>query len=116
MLAPLRITERTIDDILVLELDGQLVFDEGARILREHLMASLNAGSRHLLLDLHKVTYVDSGGIGALVEMHTFVERMGGRLLLTRPSRSAERVLNITHLWSVLEVFEEEETAVRKMH
>jgi anti-anti-sigma factor len=116
MLAPLRITERTIDEILVLQLDGQLVFDEGVRILRDHLKASLDAGSRHVLLDLHDVTYVDSGGIGALVEMHTLALRMGGRMLLTRPSRCAERVLNITHLWSVLEVFEEEEAAVREMH
>jgi anti-anti-sigma factor len=116
MLAPLRITERPVADTLLLELTGHLVFDEGDRILRDRIHALVDAGSRLILLDLHDVTYVDSGGIGALVEMYLHVTKLGGRLAVIRPGPCAQRVLQITHLTSAIEVFDDEAAAVRGIH
>ena len=117
MLAPLRINERPVGDTKLLELSGHLVFDdEGDQILRERVHALVDAGSRRILLDLHDVTYVDSGGIGAVVEMYLHVAKVGGRLALMRPGPCARRVLQITHLESALDVFEDEETAIRGIH
>ena len=113
MSAPLRITERSVGDVVFLHLEGHLVFDEGDRILRDRITALVDAGSRSLLVDLHDVTYIDSGGIGALVEMYIYVSRRGGRLVLLRPSHVADRVLHITHLSSTFQIFEEEPAAVR---
>jgi len=113
MSAPLRITERSVGEIVFLHLDGHLVFDEGDRILRERVIELVEAGSRSLLIDLHDVTYIDSGGIGALVEMYIYVTRHGGRFVLLRPSHVADRVLHITHLTSTFQIFEEEAAAVR---
>ena len=116
MLAPLRITERPVADTLLLELNGHLVFDEGDRILRDRIHALVDAGARLILLDLHDVTYVDSGGIGALVEMYLHVTKLGGRLAVVRPGPCAQRVLQITHLTSAIEVFDDEDAAVRGIH
>jgi anti-sigma B factor antagonist len=116
MQAPLRITERAVGDTKVLELSGHLVFDEGDQILRDHVHALVDAGERRILLDLHDVTYVDSGGIGAVVELFLHVAKVGGRLALMRPGPSSRRVLQITHLTSALDVFEDEETALRGIH
>lgn len=116
MLAPLRITERPVGDTLLLELTGHLVFDEGDRVLRDRIHELAAAGIRRILLDLHEVTYVDSGGIGALVEMYLHVTRLGGRLAVLRASACARRVLSITHLTSAIEMFEDEETAIRAIH
>jgi anti-anti-sigma factor len=116
MLAPLRITERPIADTLLLELNGHLVFDEGDRVLRDRIHALVDAGSRRFLLDLHDVTYVDSGGVGALVEMYLHVTRLGGRLALLRPGPCAQRVLDITHLRTAIDVFDDEESALRGIH
>ena len=116
MLAPLRITERPIGDTKLLELSGRLVFDDGDQILRERIHALVDAGSRRILLDLRDVTYVDSGGIGAVVEMYLHVTKVGGRLALMRPGPCARRVLQITHLMSALDVFEDEDTAIREIH
>ena len=115
MSAPLRITERSIGEILILHLDGHLVFDEGDRILRERVTEAFRTGSRFVIIDLHDVTYVDSGGIGALVEMYMHVLRRGGRLRLLRPSACAERVLHITHLASVFDLYDDEEAAIRSL-
>ena len=46
------------------------VFDEGDRMLRDRVTSLVNAGARLLLIDLHEVSYIDSGGIGALAQMH----------------------------------------------
>jgi anti-sigma B factor antagonist len=116
MLAPLRINERPVGDTKLLELSGHLVFDEGDQILRDRIHALVDEGSRRILLDLHDVTYVDSGGIGAVIEMYLHVTRVGGRLALLRPGPCARRVLQITHLTTALDVFEDEETAIRGIH
>lgn len=115
MSAPLRITERSIGDVVIFHLAGHLVFDEGDRLLRERVMQALEAGSRFLIIDLCEVSYVDSGGIGALVEMYNQVNRRGGHLKLLCPSACADRVLHITHLSSVFEIFHDEDAAVRSM-
>ena len=116
MPAPLRIAERSVGDTLLLKLTGHLVFDEGDRILRDRIHEAAAAGSRRILLDLHDVTYVDSGGIGAVVELYLYLARMGGRLALMCPGPCAQRVLQITHLISALDVFDDEASAIRGIH
>ncbi len=115
MSAPLRITERLVDGVLVLQLAGHLVFDEGDRIFREHVAAAVDAGRRFLLVDLEHVTYIDSGGVGALVEVFMRVLNRGGRLTLLRPNACAMRVLDMTRLTPVFEIFHDEEQAVVAM-
>lgn len=115
MSVPLRITERSTNGVVVLQLEGHLVFDEGDRKLRERVTSLVDAGARLLLIDLHAVSYIDSGGIGGLVQMYVNVSRRGGRLTLLCPSSCANRVLQITHLSTVFEIFDNEEQAVRSM-
>ena len=116
MLAPLRITERAIGDVVVLHLEGQLVFDEGDRIFRDRVKDLARMGSRYILVDLCDVTYIDSGGVGAVVEMYLHLMKLGGRLALVRLSSCAQRVLQITHLSTALDVFEDEDSAIRGVH
>jgi anti-sigma B factor antagonist len=113
MSAPLQIAQRVADGIAVFELSGHLVFDEGDRIFRDQVKAFAAAGGRRLIVDLSRVSYVDSGGIGSLVEMYLHLVRRGGQLKILRPSTAARRVLQITQLDTVLETFEEDEQAIR---
>lgn len=113
MSAPLHIVQRVASGIAVFELSGHLVFDEGDRIFRDQVKAFAAAGGRRLIVDLSRVSYVDSGGIGSLVEMYLHLMRRGGHLKLLSPSACARRVLQITQLDCVLEIFEEEEAALR---
>ncbi len=112
MPAPLSISERIIGDVVMLELRGRLVFDEGDRELRERVTSLAQAGSRQMLVGLKDVSYIDSGGVGALVEMFLHVTRRGGRFKLLCPSPCAHRVLDITHLRTVFEIFGDEPTAL----
>lgn len=89
----------------VLELSGHLVFDEGEREFREDVLSLVGAGRIRILVDLRNVTYIDSGGIGGLVGMFLHVRRQGGDMKLVCPSHRADRVLNITKLIEVFDVF-----------
>jgi anti-sigma B factor antagonist len=115
MSVPLQLAERSAGDVVILELHGHLVFDDGDRALRVHVRRLAAEGRRSILIDLGDVSYVDSGGIGALVQLYNELVRQGGQLKLLHPSPHSERVLEITRLVSVFEIFEDEEKALRSM-
>ncbi len=112
MSSRLQITERTVGDVVIFGLSGQLVYDEGTRLLRHTLTTAVAAGARKCLLDLEQITYLDSAGVGSLVEMFRHVTRRGGQLKLLRPSPCARRVLGITHLTAVFDIFDDEPDAL----
>jgi anti-sigma B factor antagonist len=113
MSAPLQIAQRVAGGVAVFELSGHLVFDEGDRIFRDQVKAFAAAGGRRLIVDLSRVSYVDSGGIGSLVEMYLHLMKRGGHLKILQPSAPSRRVLQITQLDTVFEIFDEEEQAIR---
>ena len=115
MSVPLQLAEKMAGDVVVLQLHGHLVFDEGDRILRDYVHALARAGRTSILLDLADVSYIDSGGIGALVQLYTELSATGGRLKLLHPSWPSTRVLQITHLTSVFEIFDDENAAIASM-
>jgi anti-sigma B factor antagonist len=113
MAAPLKITERRAGPVAVLEFSGHLVADEGASWCLQQVSLLVTAGWLNILVDLRNVTYMDSGGVGALVASFVHVSRRGGRLKLLCPSPRCARVLGISGLSAVFEVFENEEEALR---
>lgn len=114
MSAPLNITRRTDGDVVILQLAGRLIFDEaGQHLLREEITSLVAGGRRDILLDLRGVTHMDSGGVGALAAVSLHVVKRGGSLKLLTPSDRVLRVLHVTHLESVFEIFSEESDAVR---
>lgn len=115
MSSRLQITERAAGDVVIFRLSGDLVYDEGTRMLRQVLTRAVAAGTRKCLLDLEHVTYLDSAGVGSLVEMFRHVTRRDGQLKLLRPSACARRVLGITHLTAVFDIFDDEPDALRNL-
>jgi anti-sigma B factor antagonist len=112
MSAPLRIAERRMGTVTVFELSGGLVYDQGTKLLRDVLTKAVAAGTRACLVDMHGITYLDSGGVGSLVSVYRHVMRHGGQLKIVRPSPSAARVLDITKLTTVFEIFPDEPSAL----
>jgi anti-sigma B factor antagonist len=113
MTAPLKITERHAGPVAVLELSGQLIADEGACKCLQQVSLLVIAGWLNVLVDLRNVTYIDSGGVGSLVASFVHVSRRGGRLKILCPSARASRVLDISGLVEVFEIYEREDEALR---
>lgn len=114
MESPLRITQRTVAGVTIFDVSGRLVFSGGEEsLLRNEVAARVSAGDRKLLVDLSSVTYIDSGGVGSLVTAYLHTVRRGGQLKLVCPNERVCRVLKITHLTSVLDVFENQAEALK---
>lgn len=114
MSASLVMTQRSVAGVVIVELRGALLYDdEGERLFRDQVTSLVAAGERHLLIDLSQVTHMDSGSVGTLVAVHLHTLKRGGMVKLLSPSERVVRVLHITRLESIFEVFPTEDLAVR---
>jgi anti-sigma B factor antagonist len=107
------IPERSIGDVTVLEVPSQVVFYEGAALLRARITDLLDQGRVKLLLDLGHVTYLDSFGVGVIAGKYVSARGKGGNLKLLRPSARCVHVLKIARLMDIFESFDDEDAAIR---
>lgn len=103
---------RTVGDVTVLDLKGNLTLGTGEQKMREVIDELLARGQTKLLLNLAAVPVLDSSGIGAIIKSFTTAKKDGGKLKLVNLSRLARQLLSITGLLSVLEVFDDEASAL----
>lgn len=108
----LQVARRNVGNVSVFTLQGALAYEEGTRVLREELTSAVSNGERLCLLDLRDVTYLDSGGVGLLVAMFRHVTSRGGQFKLLSPSAPARRVLGISQLTRVFDIFDDEKDAL----
>ena len=104
------IQERRVGTVTILALKGRLVLDDGDVLLRERVDALVSRGEVRIVIDFSDLDYVDSAGIGVLIGKYLSVRRKGGSLKLLR--LSMHHALEITHLLTVFETFDDEDTAV----
>ena len=107
----MKIIARTLNDVTILELEGQLAL-EGSAAFRKQASTAIDAGARKLIVDLAGVDYMDSMGLGELISCHTVLSRMDGSLKLLHLSRRLYHLLVITKLHTVLETFDSESAAI----
>ncbi len=107
------VTTRRVGDVSVLDVSGRITLGESSSILRESLREC--AGARHpsVLLNLEEVNYIDSSGIGELVSGYTNIRDAGGQLKLLNLTKRVKDLLQITKLYTVFEVFDDEAAAIQ---
>ncbi len=108
----MEITERSVDGVTVLDLDGKILLGEGDEVLRHTVRSLIAGGTRKLLLNLAAVPHVDSAGLGELVRCHTRMVHAGGSVKLLNLTARMQDLLSITKLATVFESFESEDSAV----
>jgi anti-sigma B factor antagonist len=109
---PLEITQREINGVYLLALRGRLVLGQessGLRTMVDNLLAS---GLTRIVLNLEHVNYVDSAGLGALIEMHRNTKAKGGSLKLCNLGPNLKRALEIARLLPIFETCPTETAAV----
>jgi anti-sigma B factor antagonist len=109
----LEISERVADGVKVLDLAGSIKLGESANYLRGRLKEALENGDGQLVLDLSRVHYVDSAGLGALVACCTTARNGGGNVKLARPAKQFREQLKTTRLCTVFDVYDSVEEALR---
>ena len=112
-MAELNISERQVGDITVLDMDGKITIGEGSVALRTAVRRLLEEGKKKILLNLAKVGYIDSSGIGELVSSYTAIGKEdGGQLKLLNLTQKLQDLLTITKLLTVFDVYESEDEAL----
>ena len=105
------IIERTINDVTVLDLEGNLALDENARF-RKYVIGVVEAGVRKLIINLANVKYIDSCGLGELISCYATLHQVDGHVKLLHLNNRLQHLLSITKLDSVFETFDSEPAAV----
>ncbi len=104
---------RQVGDVTVVDVSGRITLGDGATAFRDTLRDLVTKGNKKLLLNLAEVSYIDSSGIGELVSGFTTVNNQGGQVKLLNLTKRVKDLLQITKLYTVFEVFDDEATAVR---
>jgi anti-sigma B factor antagonist len=108
-----KLSNRQVGDVTVVDATGRITLGEGASTLRDSMRDLAAKGNKKLLLNLSEVSYIDSSGIGEMVSSYTTITNHGGQLKLLGLSKRVKDLLQITKLYTVFEVFDDEASAVR---
>jgi anti-sigma B factor antagonist len=108
----LTIASREVDGVTVLDLNGRITLGEGSVQIRDAIRDLIGKGQKRILLDLGEVNYIDSSGLGELVSAYTTVKNQGAALKLLKLTRKVHDLLQLTKLYTVFEVYDDEIIAV----
>jgi anti-sigma B factor antagonist len=107
----MKIIERTLNDILVLDLDGNLALEANAEF-RKQVNVAIDAGARKLIVNFARVPYMDSSGLGELIACYITLRQVDGHLKLIHLSDRLQTLMAITKLGAIFETFDSEPAAV----
>ncbi len=108
----MKVATRQVDGITILDLSGRITLGEGSVTLRDAIRDLVGKGSRKILLNLGNVNYIDSSGIGEMVSAFTSVKNAGGELKLLNLTKKVHDLLQITKLYTVFDIKDDETTAI----
>jgi anti-sigma B factor antagonist len=106
------INARQNGDVCLLDVSGKITLGDGSVVIRDAVKKLVADGTKKIVLNLGEVTYIDSSGIGELVSAFTSVSNTGGNLKLLNLTKRVQDLLQITKLYTVFEVFNDEASAV----
>jgi anti-sigma B factor antagonist len=107
-----KLTTRQVGDVTVVDAAGRITLGEGASMFRDTIRDLAAAGHKKLLLNLAEISYIDSSGIGELVSAFTSVRNQGGELKLLNLTKKVHDLLQITKLYTVFDVKDDEAAAI----
>jgi anti-sigma B factor antagonist len=109
----MQIEQRIVGDVAIVKVTGDITLgQESDVILKDKINSLLQQGHRKVLLDLGDVSYVDSAGLGQLVQVHATTTRQGGTLKVLHVTRRLRDLLVLTKLLVVFDAHESEAEAL----
>ncbi|HTV57632.1 MAG TPA: STAS domain-containing protein [Verrucomicrobiae bacterium] len=109
----LRMTDRQIDGVDVVEIEGRIVLGEESNQFREKVKSLLAAGNKKVVLNMANVSYIDSAGLGTLVATFHSARTQGATLKLANLGNKFKEVLQVTKLMTVFDTYDSETAAVQ---
>jgi anti-sigma B factor antagonist len=108
----LTIASREVDGVAVLDLSGRITLGEGSVQLRDAVRGLISKGRKNILLNMGDVNYVDSSGLGELVSAYTTAKNQQAEVKLLNLTRKVHDLLQLTKLYTVFDIFDDEASAI----
>jgi anti-sigma B factor antagonist len=112
---PVPMTTRSFADAVIVEVSGRIVLGEESANFR-HFVKDLLGECKQIVLDLGKVTHIDSTGLGVLVGLLTSARKAGGGMKLANLNPRLVDVLGVTKLMTIFETFDRPEDAAQSFN
>ena len=109
----MKASNRQVGGVTIVDLSGRITLGEGSVVLRDTIRDLVSKGKNKILLNLADVTYIDSSGIGELVSAFTTVRNQSGELKLLKLTKKVHDLLQITKLYTVFDIKDDEAVAVQ---
>lgn len=109
----MKIATREVDHVTIVDISGRIVLGDETGQLRDTVCGLISQKKTKIILNLAEVDYIDSSGVGELVGSFTTVRKSGGELKLLNLTQKVQDVLQVTKLYTVFDVKEDEFTAVK---
>jgi len=106
------IQERRIGNVTVLDMDGNIKISGNNVALPKAIRSLVDQGRNQVVLNLARVTYIDSSGLGELISSHVTVTNRGGQIKLLNLTQRLQDLMTITKLLPIFDVFGNEPEAV----
>ena len=108
----LTIASREVEGVSILDLKGRITLGEGSVQIRDAVHEMVAKGQKKILLNLGDVNYVDSSGLGELVAAYTTAKNKGADLKLLNLIKKVHDLLQLTKLYTVFDVYDDENIAI----
>jgi anti-sigma B factor antagonist len=112
----LKATNREIGVVTIVDISGRIVLGEESALLRSVVENLVKQGRKQVLLNLANVSYIDSAGLGSLASAFTSVKNQGGALKLLNLTNKVRDLMQITKLYTVFDIRDNEVDAVNSFH
>jgi len=108
----MKISTRYYGPVVIMDLGGKLTFGKGDVALRRSLLELLDEGHRNIIINLKELKTIDSSGLGELIRCKTTCNTHGGDIKLLHLNPKVYKLLEITRLIGIFEIFDDEVSAI----
>jgi anti-sigma B factor antagonist len=109
----MQLEQRIVGNVAIIKINGDVTLNKGGDVLlKDKIQSLLHQDFRNLLIDLSAVSYVDSAGLGELVQAYVTTKNRGGQLRLLNPTKRLKDLLVVTKLLTVFEAYDSEADAL----
>ncbi len=107
---------REIGGVTIIDMVGRITLGEGSALLRDLVRQNLDTGHKKIVINMSGINYIDSTGLGELVSAYRLVKSQDGELKLMNLNKKVSDLLQITRLYAVFDIHNDEEQAVTSFH
>ena len=109
----MQLEQRMAGDVAIISVDGDITLNKGGDVLlKDKVQSLIQQGNKNIIIDLSGVSYVDSAGLGQLVQAYATTKNKGGALKLVNVTKRLKDLLVVTKLLTVFDTFDDEKAAL----